>query len=121
MDGLNDHMQKHAVLLKARFDAVQNVLESRLSSKEIADWSKPEGGYFIDLNGMPGVASKVIGMAADLGVKLTPAGATFPYGNDPEDKNIRIAPSFPTVEEVTKGTEVLSVCLEAVTVDMLLS
>ncbi len=121
MDGLNDHMTKHALLLKARFDAVQDVLESRLSGKEIAQWSQPEGGYFIDLNGLPGVAQKVIKMAGELGVKLTPAGATFPYGNDPEDKNIRIAPSFPTVEEVTKGTQVLCVCLEAVSVDLLLS
>ena len=96
-------------------------MESRLSGKEIADWSKPEGGYFIDLNGLPGVAKKVIDMAGELGVKLTPAGATFPYGNDPEDKNIRIAPSFPTVDEVAKATEVLCVCLEAVTVDKLLS
>ncbi len=120
MNGLNEHMEKHAQLLKARFDAVQNVLESRLAGKEIAVWSRPKGGYFIDLNALPGVAQKVISMASELGVKLTPAGATFPYGNDPEDKNIRIAPSFPTVDEVSRATEVLCVCLEAVTVDILL-
>ena len=120
MDGLSAHMQKHAALLKARFDAVQETLESNLADKDIAQWSKPEGGYFVDLDGMPGVAQKVITMAGDLGVKLTPAGATFPYVNDPEDKNIRIAPSFPTVDEVAQATEVLCVCLQSVTVDILL-
>ena len=115
-EGLLDHMSNHAVLLKARFDAVQAVLDRELSGKAIAGWSKPEGGYFIDLDALPGTAKEVISMAAQLGVKLTPAGATFPYGNDPEDKNIRIAPSFPTVEEVTKATEVLCVCIEKVTV-----
>ena len=121
MEGLADHMEKHAILLKARFDAVLDVLEANLAGKEIAHWSRPDGGYFIDLNAMPGVAEKVISMAGELGVKLTPAGATFPYGKDPEDKNIRIAPSFPTVDEVRKATEVLTVCIESVTIDLLLA
>ena len=118
--GLLDHMDKHAILLKARFDSVQNILADQLTGKGIAQWSKPEGGYFIDLNALPGTAKKVIEMAAQLGVKLTPAGATFPYGNDPEDKNIRIAPSFPTVDEVSKATEVLCVCIEKVSVEQFL-
>ena len=120
-EGLLDHMDKHAVLLRARFDAVQEMLAKQLSGKDIANWSKPEGGYFIDLDALPGTAKKIISMAAQLGVKLTPAGATFPYGNDPEDKNIRIAPSFPTVDEVTKATEVLCVCLEKVSIDQFLN
>ncbi len=120
MQGLAEHMDKHAAVLAARFDAVQRILDSKLAGKDIAQWSKPQGGYFIDLNVMLGAAQKVISMASELGVKLTPAGATFPYGNDPDDKNIRIAPSFPTVDEVTQATEVLCVCLETVTVDMLL-
>jgi len=120
MQGLADHMDKHAAVLGTRFEAVQQVLESNLAGKDIAQWSKPQGGYFIDLNALPGVAQKVITMASDLGVKLTPAGSTFPYRNDPDDNNIRIAPSFPTVGEVVQGTEVLCVCLEVVTIDMLL-
>ena len=120
-EGLLDHMDKHAVLLRARFDAVQDVLNRQLSGKGIANWSKPQGGYFIDLDALPGTAIKIVSMAAQLGVKLTPAGATFPYGNDPEDKNIRIAPSFPTVDEVTKATEVLCVCLEKASIDQLLN
>ena len=118
--GLLDHMDKHAILLKARFDAVQTILADQLTGKGIAKWSKPQGGYFIDLDALPGTAKKIIAMAAQLGVKLTPAGATFPYGNDPEDKNIRIAPSFPSVDEVSRATEVLCVCIEKVSVDQLL-
>lgn len=120
MEGLLEHMNKHAVLLKARFDAVLAVLDQELSGKGVAHWSKPEGGYFIDLDALPGTAKEIISMAAQLGVKLTPAGATFPYGNDPEDKNIRIAPSFPTVDEVTKATEVLCVCIEKLSIERLL-
>ena len=121
MDGLLAHMQQHAELLSARFEAVQTVLADELSDKGIASWSTPQGGYFIDLNSLPGTAQKVISLAAELGVKLTPAGATFPYGNDPEDKNIRIAPSYPTVDEVKQATVVLCACIEAACVDHLLS
>lgn len=120
MAGLLNHMDKHAELLKARFDAVLGILAAQLSDKNIAHWSKPQGGYFIDLDALSGTAKDIVAMAAQLGVKLTPAGATFPYGNDPENKNIRIAPSFPTVDEVTKATEVLCVCLEKVCVEKLL-
>ena len=118
--GLLEHMSKHAILMKARFDAVQDVLDNQLSGKAVAQWSKPEGGYFIDLDALPGTAKEVVSMASQLGVKLTPAGAPFPYGNDPEDKNIRIAPSFPSVDEVTKASEVLCVCIEKVSVNQLL-
>ena len=120
MNGLLEHMQKHAVLLAARFETVQQVLDEQLCGKGIAHWSKPEGGYFIDLNAMPGTAKAVINLAAELGVKLTPAGATFPYGNDPEDKNIRIAPSFPSVSDVRGATEVLCVCIEKVSIDQMI-
>lgn len=118
--GLLEHMEKHAILLKARFDAVQTILSEQLTGKGIASWSKPQGGYFIDLDALPGTAKKIVEMAAQLGVKLTPAGATFPYGNDPDDKNIRIAPSFPGVDEVSRATEVLCVCIEKVSVERML-
>ena len=83
--------------------------------------SLPEGGYFISFDTLPGLAKTVVGMAADAGVKLTPAGATFPYGRDPEDKNIRIAPSVPTVDEITKATEVFVNCVKLATVNKLLA
>ena len=114
--GVHDHMQKHADILKPKFDAVLEVLEAYLggkthNDKPVATWQAAQGGYFISLDTQPGLAKKVVEKAASLGVKLTPAGATFPYGNDPQDSNIRIAPSFPNVEEVTKATEVLALAI----------
>lgn len=113
---IDAHMQKHADLLKPRFDAVLEKLDQELSGTGMASWTKPKGGYFISLDTRPGLAKEIIKLAADIGVKLTPAGATFPYGNDPEDKNIRIAPSFPPIADLAKATEVFIVCLKLASV-----
>jgi len=86
-------------------------LDRELGGSGLATWSRPEGGYFISLDTKPHLAQKVVALAADVGVKLTPAGATFPYGRDPNDANIRIAPSFPSVEEIEQAMEVLAVCI----------
>ena len=115
------HMQKHAALIKPKFDATQRVLNDGLKDLGIAHWSKPSGGYFISLDTLPGLASEVISMAADIGVKLTPAGATFPYGKDPLDRNIRIAPTFPDLDDVKKAVEVLVVCLKLATVKKMIA
>jgi len=117
MAGIEDHMKKHAAILKPKFDAVQNVLASELGDKNIADWSKPEGGYFVSLDTMKGCASAIIGLAAEAGVKLTPAGSAFPYKKDPLDRNIRIAPSFPTLEEIRAAMELVCVCIQLVSID----
>ena len=93
--GIDSLMKQHAAILKPKFDMVQSVLETELGGKSIAEWSKPKGGYFVSLNTMEGCAKAVVNMAAKAGVKLTPAGATFPYGKDPLDRNIRIAPILP--------------------------
>ncbi|MES9903428.1 MAG: aminotransferase class I/II-fold pyridoxal phosphate-dependent enzyme, partial [Sedimenticola sp.] len=92
---LKAHMAQHAAIMKPRFDAVLERLNSDLADSGIADWTEPRGGYFISFNTQPGLAREVIRLAAEAGVKLTPAGATFPYGKDPENKNIRIAPTYP--------------------------
>ncbi len=115
-DTLSALMQQHAALLKPRFDAVLNGLEKGLAGTGMGDWTRPEGGYFISFNTQPGLANEVVRLAAEVGVKLTPAGATFPYGKDPENKNIRIAPSVPSVAEISAATEVFVNCVKLATV-----
>ena len=104
------HMQEHARVLAPKFRKVNEVLEAELGTDgSYATWTHPKGGYFISFNTRPGLAARVVSLAAAAGVKLTQAGATFPYGQDPDDCNIRIAPSMPAVEEIEKATEVLAV------------
>ena len=121
MDTLKAHMEKHAAILKPKFDIVLEVLEAELGDKQIASWKKPNGGYFISLNTLDGCAKEVVKMAKEAGVTLTGAGATFPYGVDPRDRNIRIAPSYPSLAELKKAIEVLSVCVQLVSVKKLLT
>lgn len=120
MDGIEAHMKKHAAILKPKFDMVIDILSSNLGDKNIAWWNKPNGGYFISFNTMPGCASAIVKMAADAGVVLTPAGATYPYGKDPNDANIRIAPTLPPVSELKKAMELLCVCVQIVSAKKLL-
>jgi aspartate/methionine/tyrosine aminotransferase len=119
--GIEDHMKKHAAILKPKFDGVLNVLDRELAGSNIAEWSRPNGGYFVSIDTLSGCAQDVINKAADAGVKLTPAGATFPYGKDPEDRNIRIAPSFPSVSDVNKAMELVAVCIQLVSIEKLIS
>ena len=121
IDGLNAHMKKHAELLRPKFAAVLNALDEELSGLEIGTWIKPRGGYFISFNAMPGCAKAIVAMCKDLGVIMTGAGATFPYGKDPEDSNIRIAPTFPSVEEMEVAARVFVLCVKLVSVNKLLS
>ncbi|MCB1692670.1 MAG: aminotransferase class I/II-fold pyridoxal phosphate-dependent enzyme [Pseudomonadales bacterium] len=120
MDTLSRHMEKHRALIQPKFDKVEAVLESKLGGKGIATWTRPAGGYFVSLDTMAGIASEVVRMAAGVGVKLTPAGATWPYGVDPEDRNIRIAPTFPSLAQLEKALLVFVVCVELCAVNKLL-
>ena len=115
--GIEAHMKKHAAILKPKFDAVQNILNDELADKKIANWSKPQGGYFVSIDTMEGCAAAVIKMAADAGVKLTPAGSAYPYKKDPLDRNIRIAPSFPPLEDIQAAMELVAVCIQLVSID----
>jgi aspartate/methionine/tyrosine aminotransferase len=119
MNGIETHMRKHAAILKPKFDAVQHVLENELQGKNIASWSNPQGGYFISIDTMNGCAAAVIKMAVEAGVKLTPAGSTYPYKNDPLDRNIRIAPSFPPLVDIQTAMELVAVCIQLVSLDKL--
>lgn len=121
IDGIEQHMIKHAEILKPKFDMVISILESRLGGKNIASWSRPNGGYFISFDTLPGCASAVVKMAGEAGVVFTPAGATYPYGRDPQDRNIRIAPSMPPVDELRTAMELLCICVEIVSIKKLLS
>lgn len=121
IDGLREHMKLHAELLRPKFEAVLNTLETELGGLEIGSWIKPRGGYFISFNSLPGCAKKIVQMCKDLGVILTGAGATFPYGKDPEDSNIRIAPTFPTPEEMKQAATVFVLCVKLASVEKYLA
>lgn len=115
-DALMAHMAKHAALLNPRFEAVLNALSKAFEGTNLGAWEKPVGGYFVSFDTMPGCAKETVRLAAEAGVKLTPAGATYPYGKDPEDRNIRIAPSVPTVPEVVGAMEVFVTCVKLASV-----
>ena len=108
---LEEHMRAHAELARPKFEAVQRGLERGLAGTGLATWTKPAGGYFVSVDTVPGLAKSVVALAADLGVALTPAGATFPHGKDPEDRNIRLAPTFATLKEVEAGVDVFTLCV----------
>ena len=112
---VQEHMQAHAALLKPKFDIVLNTLEEELGELEIAAWTHPIGGYFVSLDVQNGLASKIIQLASEVGLKLTPAGATYPYGRDPEDKNVRIAPTYADLEELKEAMLVLTLCVKLAT------
>lgn len=112
LDGLRRHMRGHAEILREKFDRVQRVLARELDGLDIAHWSRPRGGYFVSVDVEAGSARRVAELAADVGVTLTAAGATFPGGVDPDDRNLRLAPSFPLPDEVEQATEVLAVCIQ---------
>ena len=112
MDGILAHMEKHAAILSPKFQAVQEILAKELSGKGLATWTEPQGGYFVSVDTIEGCATKAVALASDCGVKFTQAGATFPYKDDPRDRNIRIAPTFPSLQEIRSAVEVLAVCIQ---------
>lgn len=116
MDGLRAHMNGHAELIGPKFAAVDEALERHLAGKGIAEWTKPEGGYFVSVDVLDGCATEIVRLAGDAGVKLTPAGATFPKNQDPRDRNIRLAPTYPSLEEVRLSMEVFCACVELVSI-----
>jgi DNA-binding transcriptional MocR family regulator len=112
LEGIHAHMRRHAAIIKPKFEAVLAVFERELAGKGVARWSRPQGGYFISVDTLEGCAREVVHLAAEAGVKLTPAGATFPYGRDPRDRNIRIAPTFPRLEDIDVAMQVVAVCVQ---------
>ena len=112
LDGVRQHMAKHAAIINPKFAAVAASLATHIKDTGMGQWSDPEGGYFVSFDTLPGLAKTVVSLAAEAGVKLTPAGATFPNGNDPQDCNIRLAPTFPELEDVETAMAVFVNCVQ---------
>ncbi len=117
--GMTEHMKKHADIIRPKFEAVEEIFEENLGGLEIADWTTPKGGYFISFDGMEGTAKEVVDKANKAGVKLTGAGATWPYHKDPYDSNIRIAPTYPTLEDLKTAAKLFTVCVRLVSAEKL--
>ena len=121
VNGIKQHMKKHAAILKQKFNCVLDILDNELKSKDIASWHNPKVGYFISLDVMPGCDKRVGMLCKEAGVVLTTIGATFPYGKDPQDSNIRIAPSYPSIDELSKAAKLLCVCVQIAAIECLLN
>ena len=121
LDGVRAHMKKHAAILRPKFEIVLNTLDKELSGLEIAQWHKPNGGYFVSLDVYPGCAKRVHALLKEAGVVMTGAGATYPYGKDPLDRNLRIAPTFPAVEELEVAVNMLCLCVKLAACEKILA
>ncbi|MBC8544153.1 aminotransferase [Bianquea renquensis] len=119
--GMVEHMKKHADILRPKFEAVLQGLETELGGLEIGSWIKPRGGYFISFDAMEGCAKAIVAKAKEAGLVMTDAGATYPYGKDPKDSNIRIAPSYPTQEELSIATDIFVLSVKLVSIDKILA
>ncbi|MGN0489212.1 MAG: aminotransferase class I/II-fold pyridoxal phosphate-dependent enzyme [Ruminococcus sp.] len=119
-DGLLKHMDKHKEILKPKFQVVIDKLTDELGDKNIANWTNPNGGYFVSVDVFPGTAKRVVALCKEAGVTLTGAGATFPNGNDPQDSNIRIAPSFPNIDELSEAMDIFCICTKLAACEKLL-
>lgn len=119
-EGIKAHMLKHRAIIAPKFDIVLDALDKEIAPLDFGKWHKPNGGYFISFNGLPGTAKRTVELCKNAGVVLTGAGATYPYGIDPEDKNIRIAPTYPTTDELAMAMEVFCVAVKLAACEALL-
>lgn len=119
--GMVEHMRKHADIIRPKFEAVINSLEQELGELSIADWTNPKGGYFISFNSLNGCAKAIVTKCKKSGLIMTDAGATYPYGKDPNDSNIRIAPSYPTLSDLVLAMELFTLCVKIVSIDKILA
>jgi DNA-binding transcriptional MocR family regulator len=115
--GVMRHMEKHAAILRPKFALVKDTLRRELGDLGIAEWSEPKGGYFVSFDGMDGSAKRIVSLCKDAGVALTPAGATFPHGNDPRDRNIRIAPTCPSLSDLKDALEIFCAAVKLASVE----
>lgn len=121
VDGIKAHMQKQANILRPKFEAVLNILNRELGDLQIGTWTRPLGGYFISFDALEGCAKDIVSACQEAGAVLTGAGATYPYGNDPHDSNIRIAPSYPSMEELTQAAKLFTLCVKMISAKKILS
>ncbi|MBE6901506.1 MAG: aminotransferase class I/II-fold pyridoxal phosphate-dependent enzyme [Ruminococcaceae bacterium] len=120
-DGIKAHMKKHAAIIQPKFSVVLYMLDKEIAPLGIGNWVSPKGGYFVSFDAMEGCAKRIVSLAKEAGVVMTGAGATYPYGNDPRDSNIRIAPTFPSVDELRQAMEIFCVCVKLASVEKLLA
>lgn len=119
--GILDHMKKHAAITRAKFERVMDILEENFGQNGATSWSQPKGGYFISFNTLPGCAKRTAALCKEAGITLTPAGAAYPYGHDPYDRNIRIAPTFPSLQELDTAARALCLCAKIAIAEKLLA
>ena len=119
--GMVEHMRKHADILRPKFEMVENTLEEQLGSLGIGTWTKPLGGYFLHFESLPGCAKAIVARAKKAGVTLTKAGATWPYGNDPQDNSIRIAPTYPSMHDLEIASQLFALCVRLVSAEKMLA
>ncbi len=120
LNGIKAHMKKHADIMRPKFEAVLSILDKNLGGLGIGEWIRPRGGYFISFDAMEGCAKAIVAKCKEAGITLTPAGATHPYRQDPKDSNIRIAPTFPSIEEMSLAAEIFTLCVKMISVEKLL-
>ncbi len=118
--GMMEHMKLHADILRPKFEMVIDTLENELGGLGIGSWTKPKGGYFISFDSLDGCAKAIVAKAKKAGVIMTGAGATYPYGKDPHDSNIRIAPTYPSLEDLRTAMEIFTLCVKLVSIDRML-
>lgn len=121
LDGVIKHMGRHRELLVPKFNIVLNTLEKELEGTDLLEWNKPNGGYFVSVNTLENCAKRIVQLCTECGVTLTPAGATFPNGNDPKDRNIRISPTFPSIDELQQAMNIFCVCVKVASIENLLT
>ena len=118
--GMTEHMRKHADIIRPKFEAVEEIFDRELGGLGIGEWTKPKGGYFISFDALPGCAKEIVSKAKKAGVTMTGAGATWPYGKDPQDSNIRVAPTYPTLEDLKTAAELFTLCVRLVSAKKIL-
>ena len=121
INGMREHMRRHADILRPKFEKVLEILDRELGGCEIGEWTRPLGGYFVSFDSLPGCAKEIVALCKKAGVVLTGAGATYPYKNDPSDSNIRLAPSYPTVEDLSVASELFCLAVKIASLKKLLS
>ena len=116
LDGIRAHMKQHAAIVRPKFEIMQKRLAEALNGTGMGRWTTPKGGCFVSFEALPGLATQIVRLAGNTGVKLTPAGATFPYKNDPNNSNIRIAPTYPSERDLDQAMEVFVLCVQLASV-----
>ena len=117
---MKKHMKKHAEILRPKFELVHKKLEEELGGLGIGSWTNPHGGYFVSFNALDGCAKEIVGKCKEAGVTMTGAGATYPYKKDPFDSNIRIAPTFPPIDELSQAIDIFVLVVKLVSVEKIL-